>query len=85
MISPDNREIKITLGSNDGAKMWINDAIIYNKHTGRNAVADHEILIVKLKKGKNKLLVKVENLGASWGLYIRIIDPKNELKIKKFN
>jgi len=85
VISPDNREIKITLGSNDGAKMWVNDAIIYNKHAGRNAVADHEILTVKLKKGKNKLLVKVENLGASWGLYVRIIDSKNELKIKKFN
>ena len=84
VISPDDRDVKITLGSNDGAKMWINKEVVYNKHAGRNAVADEEIFNVKLKKGKNKILVKIENLGASWGLYLRIIDPDNELKIKKF-
>lgn len=85
VVSPDTREVKITLGSNDGAKMWINDDVVYNVHAGRNAVADHEILKVKFKKGKNRILVKVENLGASWGLYLRIIDPENELKIHRFN
>ncbi|RLD38858.1 MAG: hypothetical protein DRI89_13990 [Bacteroidetes bacterium] len=84
VISPDARKVKITLGSNDGAKMWINNKTVYNKHAGRNAVADQEILTVKFKKGKNRILVKIENLGASWGLYLRIIDPENELKIKKF-
>jgi hypothetical protein len=76
--------VKITLGSNDGAKMWINNAVVYNKHAARNAVADHEILSINLKKGKNTILVKIENIGANWGLYIRLIDPKNELKIKMF-
>lgn len=85
VISPDNREVKITLGSNDGAKVWINDKVVYKMHGGRNAVADQEILVVKLKKGVNKILVKVENLGASWGLYLRIIDPENKLEIKKFD
>jgi len=84
VISPDSRSVKITLGSNDGAKMWINDDVVYNKHAGRNAVADQEVLTIKLKEGKNKVLVKIENLGASWGLYVRIVDPENELEIKKF-
>jgi hypothetical protein len=84
VISPDNRDVKITLGSNDGAKLWINKEVVYNKHAGRNAVADQEVFTVRLKKGKNKVLVKIENLGASWGLYLRIVDPENELKIKKF-
>ena len=84
IISPDNREVKLTLGSNDGAKIWMNNKVVYNKHAARNAVADQEILTVHLKKGTNKILVKIENLGASWGLYLRIIDPEGELKIKKF-
>ncbi|GAG85173.1 unnamed protein product [marine sediment metagenome] len=84
VISPDNRDVRVTLGSNDGSKMWINNEVVYNKHAGRNAVADQEVLTVKLKKGKNKILVKIENLGASWGLYLRIVDPENELEIKKF-
>jgi len=49
LTSPDKRVIKITLGSNDGAKMWINGDIIYNRHVGRNAVPDQDILDVKLK------------------------------------
>ena len=44
IISPDEREVKITIGSNDGAKIWINDKIVYNLHVGRNAVADQDVL-----------------------------------------
>ena len=82
--SPDNREVKITFGSNDGAKMWINNEVVYNVHKGRNAVADQEMLTVNFKKGKNKILVKIENLGASWGLYLRIVNLENELQIRQF-
>lgn len=84
VVSPDDREVKITLGSNDGAKMWINKQVVYNKHVGRNAVADHEILTVKLKKGKNTILVKIENIAASWGLYLKVLDPEKELEIKVY-
>jgi len=82
--SPDDREVKFTIGSNDGAKMWVNDEVVYNIHVGRNAVADQEMLLAKFKKGKNKILVKVENLGASWGLYLRIVDPNKDLEIIQF-
>ena len=80
----DEREVKIALGSNDGAKIWINDNVVYNKHVARNAVADQESFLVKFNKGRNKILVKVENIGASWGLYLRIVDPKEELEIIHF-
>lgn len=82
--SPDDREVKMTLGSNDGAKMWLNSEVVYNKHVARNAIADQEMLTVNFKKGNNKILVKVENLGASWGLYLRIIDPQKDLELIKF-
>lgn len=85
LTSPDEREVNIAFGSNDGAKVWINNKIVYNLHVGRNAVADLEVLNVMLSKGVNKILVKVENLGANWGLFLRIIDPENELKIEQFN
>ena len=78
ITSPENRDITLTLGSNDGAKIWLKERVIYNKSLGRNAVADQEFLKVRLKKGKNPLLVKVENLGANWGLYVRVVDPVGE-------
>jgi hypothetical protein len=81
VISPDDREITLTLGSNDGAKIWLNGEVIYNVHVGRSAIADQVFLPVYLKKGRNRILAKVENLGASWGLYLRIVDKENEIRL----
>jgi len=83
IISPDDREITLTLGSNDGAKIWLNEELIYNVHVGRSAIADQVFLKVHLKKGTNKLLAKVENLGANWGLYMRIVDKTNSVKVNE--
>ncbi|KAA3658860.1 MAG: hypothetical protein DWQ10_10265 [Calditrichaeota bacterium] len=82
--SPREKDIKLSLGSNDGAKIWLNDKVIYNRHLGRRAFADNEFLDIHVKKGWNRLLVKVENLGASWGLYVRLIDPDDEIEIREF-
>jgi uncharacterized protein len=77
--SPDNRSAKITIGSNDGAKLWVNGKVVYNEHVARGAVADQVFVDVQLKKGTNDILAKVENLGNNWGLYLRIVDPNSEL------
>ena len=84
IISPDNKEITISIGSNDGAKMWMNGEVVYKLHAGRAAFPDQDIIKVNLRKGINKILVKIENLGANWGLYVRITDPENELTLKEF-
>ncbi|MCB9502021.1 MAG: hypothetical protein H6696_08790 [Deferribacteres bacterium] len=82
--SAKEKDIKLFLGSNDGAKIWLNDEVIYNRHLGRRAFADNEFLDIHVKKGWNRLLVKVENLGASWGLYVRLIDPDAEIEMREF-
>jgi len=84
IISPDDRDLTLTLGSNDGAKIWLNGEIIYNEHVGRSAIADQVFLKVHLKKGSNTLLTKVENLGANWGLYMRIVDKTGSVELKEF-
>jgi len=83
IISPDDRDITLTMGSNDGAKIWLNGEVIYNEHVGRSAIADQIFLKIHLKKGSNTLLAKVENLGANWGLYIRIVDKTNSVKVNE--
>ena len=79
--SPDDRKVLITLGSDDGAKVWINGDLIFKKHIKRGAKPDEEFLDVQLKKGKNTVLVKLENFGGGWGIFLRVVDPKKELKI----
>jgi len=84
ITSPDDREITLTLGSNDGAKIWLNGEVIYNLRVGRSAVADQEFLQIHLKKGSNRILAKVENVGANWGLYMRVVDPTDQVTFKEF-
>ncbi len=82
ITSSDKRKARLTLGSNDGAKLWVNGEVIYSEHIPRVAIADQIFLEASLQKGLNKILVKVENLGANWGLYLRLVDPKGELQVK---
>ncbi len=77
--SSDSRKAMITLGSDDGAKVWINEELVYRKHIWRGAIPDDELIDIQLNKGKNTILVKVENRGAGWELIVRVIDPKGEL------
>lgn len=84
IISPDDREVTFTLGSDDGAKMFVNGDLVYSEHVWRGAKIDETFINAKLKKGKNTILVKVENRGINWGLVVRTIDPKHELKLVVF-
>ncbi len=56
---------------NDGLKIWINNTLVYEKSGDRKvniAPRERDIVLestfpVKLKKGNNKILVKVRNKG----------------------
>ncbi len=81
--SPDDRKAMITLGSDDGAKVWINKELVYSKHIWRAAVPDDDFIDIQLKKGNNTILVKVENRGAGWEMIVRLVDPEGALRLGK--
>ena len=78
--SPEQMPAQIALGSNDGAKVWLNGELVYSLHKGRTAMPDEDVIDVHLRPGSNCLLVKVENLGRDWGLYLRLPDPSARLR-----
>ena len=84
VISPRDQTVTLTLGSNDGAKIWVNHTSIYSRHLGRPAMPDQDILEAKFKKGVNRILAKVENWGGNWGMYMRLLDSSDTLQVKTF-
>lgn len=71
---PNNLDIAVQLEHNDGLKIWLNDELVY-QYVGNKDVKityDERSLelsqscVLKLKKGKNKLLVKSETRGKEW-------------------
>lgn len=80
VIAPRDMEIAMSLGSNDGAKVWLNGEEVFSWHGGRAASAHQNEIPVRLKAGPNAVLVKVENLGANWQLFLSFHDPERQLQ-----
>jgi hypothetical protein len=80
VFSPDDREAALLLGSDDGVRVWINGGLVHTNPTYRAAEPDLDRVAVRLKKGWNKVLVKVLQGAGGWGFYVRIADPEGVLR-----
>jgi len=79
--SPKERVAQVLLGSDDSCKVWLNGELVWN--TGlvrRGHDADKDRFRVRLREGRNTLLVKVEQGVGGWGLRVRITDPDGSLR-----
>lgn len=80
LYSPEEREVFLLLGSDDGVKLWVNDALVHTNPTYRGAYPDQDRIKVRLNAGWNKILIKVLQGAGGWGYYLRIPDPKKEYR-----
>ena len=71
--SPDDKVMILGLGTNDGCRVWLNGEQILDVPTERGLSVDDDLIPVSLKKGKNTLLLKVEERGGSWGFCARLL------------
>jgi len=80
VFSPEERQTHLLLGSDDGVRIWLNEELIHTNPAYRGAYPDQDKIPVILKKGWNRLLVKVLQGGGGWGYYVRFIDPEAVLR-----
>lgn len=78
IIAPDEREVQLRFGSDDGSKIWLNDDIVWLLNRHRPAYFDVSNISVKLRKGQNRVLVKVCNTVGDWGFFFRVTDEKGD-------
>jgi putative membrane-bound dehydrogenase-like protein len=77
--SPVEQEATISLGTDDGSKLWVNGERVYETRAHDAAVPDKARVKVKLKKGLNSLLLKIVNGNNPHGFYLTILSEQ-ELK-----
>ena len=70
---------QLGIGSNDGVRVYINDVLVHNHVVLRKATPNSDVINVTFNKGWNKVLVKVDQIGAGWGMYLSVIDPDKML------
>ena len=80
VLSPDNRDATLFVGSDDGVRVWINGEIVHTNPVYRAAEPDLDLVPIRLKKGWNKVLVKDLQGAGGWGFYVRIADPEGALR-----
>jgi hypothetical protein len=61
------------LGTNDGGKLWLNGVEVWDYPEPRGLVPDDDMIPVALKKGKNTILLKIEDRGNRWGFCLRLL------------
>jgi hypothetical protein len=62
----------LSLGSNDGGRLWLNGDMVWEHPVARGCRPDDDMIPVILKKGTNKLMLKIEEKGHSWEFCVRI-------------
>jgi hypothetical protein len=62
--------LPVSLGSDDSLTVWLNGERLLAQNVVRGAAPDQDHATLKLKPGKNRLLVKVGNVAGEWAFYI---------------
>jgi hypothetical protein len=68
------RPLAVSLGSDDGIKVWLNEKLLLTDNAARGAAADQNKVDLPLVAGVNKLLVKISNYGGPSGFYFKAQD-----------
>jgi putative heme-binding domain-containing protein len=77
--SPIDQDATILLGTDDGGKLWVNDQLVFKTSATRSAAPEQDVVRVKLKKGANKVLLKIDNGDGPHGFYFTV-ESAEELK-----
>ncbi len=70
--SPRPAEVVLSIRSNDGVRVWLNDEMVHEHHVGRSVDGGEDRVVAHLKQGNNRLLVKVDQGGGGWGQLVAL-------------
>lgn len=61
IVAPEPARVVLGVGSDDGVKVWLNGKLVHENWAGRAVRKDDDMVSLNLQKGKNQLLLKVQN------------------------
>jgi hypothetical protein len=70
--SPADTDAWLGLGSDDGVKIWLNGTLVLDKWIRRPSRVDEDVVPLRLRKGPNRMLVKIQNITGEWSFIYRL-------------
>jgi hypothetical protein len=87
LTSENDATIKVSLGSDDAIKCWLNGKLVLENNADRGVAPDQDFASLELKKGENTFLMKIVNGGGGSGFYFNLTgsnipeEVRNVLKV----
>lgn len=69
VYSPVAREVPVSLGSDDGFRLYVNGKEVAQNNTERGVMPDQDKAVVPLRAGRNAVVLKIVNTGGAAGYY----------------
>lgn len=79
--SPAAQTVPLMLGTDDGAKVFLNGEQLYRFLEVRVAAPDQDTVQLDLQPGWNRLLLKLENNFGGYAFYARILDTDGNITV----
>ena len=74
---PETTTVLLGIGSDDGVKVWVNGELVHENWIGRPVAKDDDVVPATFQKGKNQLLLKVQNGAIDWGFACRALGAES--------
>lgn len=78
--SPIDQEATVLLGTDEAARLWVNGVAVHSTILKRSPAPEQDQVPIRLKKGKNTILLKLVNTDGGHGFYFTILADQ-ELKL----
>jgi len=59
-------KVLLGIGSDDGVKIWLNGKLIHQNWIARAVNQDDDLITLNMKKGNNRLIIKVQDIQQGW-------------------
>ncbi len=77
IVMEDSQTVITGLGSDDAIRVWLNDELVHENWTERQLNEDDDLFSLHMKKGRNSLLLHVQNREYDWGFAFRPLSRKS--------
>jgi len=77
--SPDARRVQVSLGSDDGFRLFVNGVEVAAKRTERSLAPNQDTATIDLRPGANSLVLRIANTGGEAGYFYQAAAGEGEL------
>lgn len=74
--APHDTTLLLSLGSDDGIKVWLDGVLLLQHDVSRGVAPDQETIDLKVRGGDHRLLMKISNGQGDFGFFFNVADAE---------